>query len=158
MPVLELEWGTETGNAVAALLKVKRSVTADEHFTYAAPPDVPTPPEFASALTALLRDAGAQVKQVEVSRVRAAAAEDPWVLLEALSQPMQAHLARGSAFARNTPPVLCFNLGHPAIDKASRLFTTAPRLAAVLMARLVLVQASKLDAQRDAALTRWALS
>ncbi len=157
-PVLEVEWGSDLGNAVAALLKVKRSVTADAHFTYAAPPDAPTPTGFAEALLALLQDAGAMVRRVEVSAVRGAAREDPWVLLDALSRPVPSEVARGSAFVRRCPPVLCFNLEHPAIAKATPLFTRAPRLAAVLMARLVLVKASKLDADRDAALTRWALS
>ncbi len=157
-PVLELDWGSDAGNAVAALLKVKRTVTADAHFTYAAPPDRPTPPEFASALLSLLRDAGAGITQLEVSEVRGAAVEAPWVLLDALSRPVPHDVASGSAFARRCPPVLCFNLQHPAIREASALFTRAPRLAAVLMARLVLVSASRLDAARDAALTRWALS
>jgi hypothetical protein len=38
------------------------------------------------------------------------------------------------------------------------LFSSAPRLAAVLMARLVLVNASRLDEATDASLTKWALT
>ena len=90
--------------------------------------------------------------------MRGCAADEALVLLDALGQPLPRQRARSSAFARKAPPVLCFNAGHPAVAKAAPLFSQAPRLAAVLMARLVLVSASKLDAARDAALTKWALS
>ena len=90
--------------------------------------------------------------------MRGAAAKQPFVLLDGLSRPVPDDVARGSPFARKTPALLCFNLEHEAIAKAAPLFSRAPRLAAVLMARLVLVKASKLDAARDAALTRWALT
>ncbi len=152
-PVLELEPGD-----VPSLLKAKRTVIADEYFTYAAPPEVPTPKEFGSALVTLLREAGAAVSQVEVSEVRGAAAKVPFVLLEAFSRPVPEVVATGSAFSRKAPGLLCFNLAHEAIAKAAPLFSRAPRLAAVLMARLVLVNAGKLDAARDEALTRWALT
>jgi molecular chaperone HtpG len=158
LPVLDLHWGNELATAIASVLKVKRTVVADEHFTYAAPPDAPTPPEFSAALVALLREAGAAVGQVEVSEVRGAAAKQPFVLLDALSRPVPDEVATGSPFTRRTPSLLCFNLGHEAIAKAAPLFSRAPRLAAVLMARLVLVKSSRLDAARDAALTRWALT
>ncbi len=157
-PVLELDVHQELGRAVVALLKVKRTVIADEHFTYAAPPEVPTPKEFASALVTLLQEAGAAVKQVEVSEVRGAAGKLPFVLLEALSRPVPEEVATGSAFVRKSPGLLCFNSSHEAIAKAAPLFSRAPRLAAVLMARLVLVKASRLDAARDEALTNWALT
>ena len=67
-------------------------------------------------------------------------------------------MARGSPFAQRAPSLVCFNLEHPAIAKAAPLFSRAPRLAAVLMARLVLVSGNRLDAARDAALTKWALA
>ena len=157
-PVLDLEWGEDLATAVASLLKVKRTVVADEHFTYAAPPDVPTPAEFAGALAGLLKQAGANVSQVEVSQVRGAASQLPFVLLEALSRPVPQDVAKASPFARRAPSLLCINLEHEAIAKAAPLFSRAPRLAAVLMARLVLVRSEKLDAARDEALTRWALT
>lgn len=157
-PVLDLEWGNDLATAIAQVLKVKRTVVADEQFTYAAPPDVPTPPEFSGALVSLLKDAGAAVSQVEVSQVRGAAAKLPFVLLDALSRPVPDEVAKGSPFVRRAPSLICFNLEHEAIAKAAPLFSRAPRLAAVLMARLVLVKASRLDAARDAALTRWALT
>jgi hypothetical protein len=157
-PVVDLTWGNELSAIVGHLLKVKGTVVADEHFTYAAPPEVPTPKEFGSALVKLLQDAGAAVDHVEVSEVRGAAAKQPFVLLDALSKPVPESVARGSAFTRKSPSLVCFNLEHEAIAKAAPLFSRAPRLAAVLMARLVLVSANKLDASRDEALTRWALS
>ena len=157
-PVLDPEMGGELLAAIVAVLKVQRTVTADDQFTYAAPPEVPTPREFASALLELLGAAGGRVTQVEVSEVRGAAAKLPFVLLDALSKPVTDDVARGSAFSRKAPSLLCFNLAHEAIARAAPLFSAAPRLAAVLMARLVLVNANKLDASRDEALTRWALT
>lgn len=157
-PVLELEAGNQLSWALVSLLKVKRTVVADEQFTYAAPPETPTPREFAGALVTLLREAGATVSKVEVSEVRGAAAKLPFVLLDALAKPVPDDVARGSPFVRKAPSLICFNLEHEAIAGAAPLFARAPRLAAVLMARLVLVSANKLDSSRDLALTRWALS
>jgi len=157
-PVLELSQSSELARLMPQLLELQRTVVADEHFSYAAPPDVPTPKEFAGALVTLLREAGAGIEKVEVSEVRGAASEDPFVLLEALSRPVPESVANGSPFSRKGPGLLCFNLSHEAIAKAAPLFGKSPRLAAVLMARLVLVKASRLDAARDEALTRWALT
>lgn len=158
LPVLDVQWGTTLGEAVCALVGAKQTRVADEHFTYAAPPERATPREFAAALEELLADAGAQIERVELSEVRGAAADQPWVLLDALSRPSPVQQARSSAFQRKAPKVLCFNLAHEAVGRAAPLLQRAPRLAAVLLARLVLVSASRLDAARDAALTRWALS
>ncbi len=157
-PVLELTAGDEMSAAVTQLLKVKRTVVADEQFTYAAPPEVPTPKEFASALVKLLQEAGASVNAVEVSEVRGAAAKLPFVMLDALSRPVPDEVARSTAFAWKSPSLVCFNLEHEAIAKAAPLFAKAPRLAAVLMARLVLVSANKLDSARCDNLTKWALT
>ena len=93
-----------------------------------------------------------------MSEVRGAAAKLPFVLLDALSRPVPQDVAQGSPFARRAPALLCFNLEHEAIAKAAPLFSRAPRLAAVLMARLVLVKNARLDASRDEALTKWALT
>jgi hypothetical protein len=109
-------------------------------------------------LVTLLREAGAGVSQVEVSEVRGAASKLPFVLLDALSRPVPHDVAKGSPFVRKSPPLLCFNLEHPAIAKAAPLFSKAPRLAAVLMARLVLVHFKKLEAGVDRAMTSWALT
>lgn len=158
IPVLDVAQGTALGDAACELLGVRQTRVADEHFTYAAPPERATPKEFASALRGLLEDAGAKLEQVELSEVRGAAADRPWVLLDALSRPISLEQARRSLFERKAPGVLCFNLAHEAVGQAAPLFQRAPRLAAVLMARLVLVSASRLDAARDAALTRWALT
>ena len=157
-PVIELTDSTSLSLAIVQLLKARRTLIADEHFSYAAPPDSPTPPEFAGALATLLREAGARIAQVEVAQVRGAASKRPFVMLDALSSPVPDEVVKGSPFARKTPGLLCFNLGHETIAKAAPLFSRAPRLAAVLMARLVLVKDGKLDAARDEALTRWALT
>jgi molecular chaperone HtpG len=157
-PVLELAPGHQRTNAALTLLKCRHVAEADHTFLYAAPPERPTPAPFASALTRLLNDAGAHVKSVEVSEVRGARETEAWALLDALSKPMTADRARGSPFSRGAPPLLCLNLSHPSVAKAVPLFSSAPRLAAVLMARLVLVTHGRLDAARDEALTGWALS
>lgn len=156
-PVLELAVGTRHTAEALAFLKSKRAVEADSFFTYAAPPERPTNKPFASALLELLRDAGAGIEQVEVSTLRGAEAEEEWALLDALSRPVTIERARSSPFVRGSPRVLLLNDGHEAVEKAAKLFDRAPRLAAVLMARLVLVSHGKLDQARDAALTGWAL-
>ncbi|MBL8912291.1 MAG: hypothetical protein JNM17_16490, partial [Archangium sp.] len=140
-----------------ALLKTKRAVEADTFFTYAAPPERPTSKPFASALLELLKDAGAGIEEVEVSTLRGADAEEEWALLDALSRPVTLDRARSSPFVRGCPKVLLLNDGHEAVEKAAQLFATAPRLAAVLMARLVLVSHGKLDSARDSEITAWAL-
>lgn len=157
-PVLE---GTASDPAVASFVQregVRHLVTADDAFTYAAPPETPTPPEFARTLSKLLVDAGAQLEHLELSAVRGALSDEPFVLLEALSRCVAKEDALRSPFSRGAPGVLCFNASHPAVRKAAGLFTTAPRLAAFLMARLVLVSESRLTEAREAALTRWALA
>lgn len=157
-PVLELAPGHVRTNAALTLLKCRHVAEADLTFLYAAPPERPTPGPFASALTGLLNDAGAHVKSVEVSEVRGAKDTEAWALLDGLSKPVTADRARSSPFVRGAPPLLCLNLHHPSVAKAVPLFSSAPRLAAVLMARLVLVTHGRLDATRDEALTGWALS
>lgn len=154
VPVLERAQAEEIGS----LVRAGRVVAADEVFTYAAPPEKPTPVEFARALAALLSEAGAKVAQVEASEVRGAAAEQPFVALDALSRCVTKQQAVASLFGRSKPGVLCFNLAHPAVKKAAPLFSSAPRLAAVLLARMVLVHEKKLTVARDEALTRWALT
>ncbi|MFT3711129.1 MAG: hypothetical protein QM817_26165 [Archangium sp.] len=156
-PVLELALGSQAANDALALLKVKHAREADKHFTYAAPPERPTNAVFATALLELLRDAGAGIEQVEVSELRGAEADREWALLDAMSRPVTLERARGSAFTRGCPKVLCLNEGKETVERAARLFATAPRLAALLMARLVLVSHGKLDGARDAVLTGWAL-
>lgn len=156
-PVLEFALGTQSANDALELLKLKHAREADKHFTYAAPPERPTNAVFASALLELLQDAGAQIEQVEVSELRGAEAKEHWALLDAMSKPVTLERARSSPFANGAPKVLCLNEGHEAVERASKLFATAPRLAAVLMARLVLVSHGRLDSARDSALTGWAL-
>lgn len=157
-PVLELSAGTELCNTVAQWLRARSVAVADDRFTYAAPPDAPEPPEFSSALATLLVRAGAKVKKACVAEVRGAGREAPFVLLDALGQPVRLEDARLPPFAKGAPPLLCLNLAHEAIAAAAPLFSRAPRLAAVLMARLVLARCSRLDEERDRALTEWALA
>jgi hypothetical protein len=133
-----------------------RVVIADEVFTYAAPPEKPTPAEFAGALKELLSELS--FSRVEVSEVRGAAAELPFVWLEALSRCVTREEAEASLFSKKKGGVLCFNLAHPAVEKAVPLLTRAPRLAAMLFARMVLVHEGKLSAARDEALTKWGLA
>ncbi len=158
VPVLELRPGAALADLVLGSLKLDGAVEADTHFTYAAPPETPTPRAFAAALLELLTRAGARVQQVEVSTVRGAAHAEPLVLLRALGRPQAFAEAVASPFARGAPPVLCLNPGHAALAAAVPLFDRAPRLAALLVARLVLVRHGRLDAPTDAALTAWGLT
>jgi molecular chaperone HtpG len=137
---------------VAALVKAKQVVIADEVFTYAAPPERATPAEFAAALRELL-----EVPQVEVAEVRGAAADKTYVWLERLSRCVSVTDAIKPVLGRKSG-VLCLNLAHPAVAKAAPLFAKKPRLAALLIARLVLVHEGKLSAAKDQALTKWGLT
>ena len=157
-PVLELAPFGPLAAAVKTQLRAKQAALADGWATYAEPPAGPQPPGFSAALTELLGAAGAKTTQAAVTEVRGAAKQEPMVLVERLGQPIEADVARGSPFSRQAPPVLCLNRAHPSIAAAEPLFATAPRLAAVLMARLVLVRWSKLDDAADRRLTEWALA
>lgn len=158
MPVLELAPGAPLTDLVLSTLKVSQLALAEEHFTYAPAPERLTPPEFAAALQGLLVERGARLERVEVSEVSGAARQEPVVLLEAVGRPLPLAAALGSPFERGAPRVLCLNAAHPAVAAAAPLFARAPRLGAVLMARLVLVHHRRLDAQADWALTAWGLS
>jgi hypothetical protein len=54
-------------------------------------------------------------------------------------------------------PTLCLNLEHPNVSAAAALMRRAPRLAALLWARQLLVRHGLLDAKTDAYLTAWSL-
>lgn len=157
-PVLELTPATEQAQRAQRLLKCGPLADADATFTYAPPAERPTPGPFADALRELLRDAGARIDTVEVAHLKGAGTSGAWALLDALSKPLTAARAQTSPFTRGCPPVLCLNLGNDAVKRAVPLFSSAPRLAALLMARLVLVSHGRLDAERDATLTAWALT
>jgi molecular chaperone HtpG len=158
VPVLELQPSTQLTDLVLASLKLADTVLADEHFTYAAPPERAPFAPFTAALLELLKDAGARVTQVTVSPVRGAGRREPLVLLHALGRPLPFAEALASPFARGAPPVLCLNPDHEAVAAAQGLFERAPRLAAYLLARLVLVHHGRLDAAADARLTDWGLA
>jgi molecular chaperone HtpG len=158
MPVLELTPGAPFTDLVLGTLKLTDVVLAEEHFTYAPAPERLTPPEFAAALLGLLNGRGARFERVELSEVVGAAQGEPFVLLEGVGRPVTREMALGSPFERGAPRVLCLNAAHPAVGAAAPLFARAPRLGAVLMARLVLVHHGRLDHQADWALTAWGLS
>ena len=155
--VLELSLGRPL-QALKALVRAKEIAVAEQRFTYAEPPVAPQPPGFASAVVSLLTTAGAKVKDAMVAEVRGAAKDEPFVVLEAPGRPAHADEARASPFSRRAPGLLVFNHAHPSIAAAEPLFARAPRLAAVLMGRLVLVRSSKLDDAADRRLTEWALT
>ncbi len=158
VPVLELAQDSDLGRVVDGLVGAKSRILADDRYTYAEPPAEPQPPGFGPALLELLKETGARVQQVAVAEVRGAAAEDVSVVVETLGHPVELEAARASPFSRQAGPVLCFNIAHEAVAKAVPLFSTAPRLAAVLMARLVLACAARLDARADGHLTGWGLT
>ena len=124
-----------------------------DRFTYAEPPTTQQPHGFTAALTELLKHAGWAVAGVTVAEVRGAGQTSPFIFIEALGRPIAWELAR----ERRSKATLCLNTLHAQIEGASDLMERAPRLSALLMARLVLVRHGQLDEETDAALTAWAL-
>jgi molecular chaperone HtpG len=140
------------------LLRVRRLVRADLAFSYAEPPTVAQPAAFTSALSELLLGAGCPVETVAVAQVRGAGEREAWIFTEALGRPTPLKDSAKKLKRRAKHPLLCLNRAHPLVDKAAPLLSSAPRLAALLMARVLLVRYGLLDEKTDAYLTGWALS
>lgn len=140
------------------LFKAKRLVRCDQVFSYAEPPTVAQPGAFASALSELLSGAGCPVEAVAVAEVRGAGEGEAWIFTEALGRPTALEDSAKKLKRRGKHPMLCLNRTHPLVAKSAPLLSSAPRLAALLMARVLLVRYGLLDEKTDAYLTGWALS
>lgn len=137
-----------------------RSVTvADSGFTYAEPLIGAQPDAFAQSLTELLAESGCPVQGVTLAEVRGAGASSPWSFIEAVGRPVDAATSgQKLQRRRKSAPLLCLNTAHPRVAKASALMFRAPRLSALLWARLLLVRHGLLDEKTDTLLTGWALA
>ncbi len=152
---LELSPGPRL-RAVAALVGAGEIHVADAFLTYVEPPGLRLP-AFTVGVLELLRAAGAKVDDVVLGEVRGAAREDATVAVESLGRPIPVGHARAGVFKKGEPNLLVFNTAHLSVHAARPLLEKAPRLAAVLLARLVLVEAGRLDEKADRRLTEWGL-
>jgi molecular chaperone HtpG len=139
-------------------LKPDLVLRCDLHFSYAEPPTVAQPAAFIAALAELLTGAGCPVEGVAVAELRGAGQEDPWIFADALGRPASRHTAQAPLKRRRKHPLLCLNRMHPLLEGSMPLLERAPRLAALVVARVLLVRSGLLDEKTDAFLTGWALS
>jgi hypothetical protein len=156
--VAEADDSEPFGEALALVLRARRVLRCERAFSYAEPPTVAQPQAFASALSELLLGAGCPVGGVAIAEVRGAGEEHPWIFTEALGRPTAVKDAVMPLKRKKQHPLLCLNRAHPLVERQAALLTTAPRLAALLMARVLLVRNGLLDDKTDAYLTGWALS
>jgi molecular chaperone HtpG len=131
---------------------------ADASFSYAEPPTTAQPEGFAAALAELLEVADCPVEAVALAEVRGAGAAHAWSFIEVVGRPVTAAAATAALKRKRRSRVLCLNTTHPTVEKATALMHRAPRLSALLWARLLLVRHGLLDAKTDAVLTGWALA
>jgi hypothetical protein len=143
---------------LASQLKTKRLTRCERFFSYAEPPTVAQPGAFAAALSELLSGAGCPVEGVAVAEVRGAGEHEGWIFTEALGRPTPLSQSTLKLKRKRSHPLLCLNRAHPLVERSAPLLTSAPRLAALLMARVLLVRSGLLDDKTDAYLTGWALS
>lgn len=144
--------------ATRALLNLPAAAAAMEVWTLARPdPGAGSTSLLCQALQPLLAAAGAQCKETLVARVHGAGEGELSVRVEGPGRPTRGEAARRSPFVRGGPPVLCLNAAEPRVGSAVELAARAPRLAALLLARLLAASWSALDARRDWALTTLAL-
>ncbi len=157
-PVIEGNSNESFMLAMLTFYRTKLSCDVDRWFTYAEPPTVAQPLAFTLALAELLKGAGCAVAEVAIAEVRGASENQPWFFTQALGRPTYIVDAGAVLKRGHKRPILCFNRKNALIADAEPLLTTAPRLAALLMARLLLVRVGLLDDETDAYLTGWALT
>jgi molecular chaperone HtpG len=158
VPVIELLPNDGLGGVVRERFGLVDSAMAEQVWTHAEPTSGDPAPAFTAALSEALRLLKATSKSVALTRLHGAAAELPFVLVDDLGKPLMLATAAGSPFARKAPGTLVLNQGHADIARLGPLLASAPRLAAMLVARRVAAHFSALDASRDRALTGWGLA
>jgi hypothetical protein len=131
---------------------------AEESWTHAEPVAVEPAPAFTAALVDALELLDARASAVALTRLYGACAQLPFALVHTLGKPVPTETAGASPFARGAAGTLVLNTAHRDFDRLAPLFETAPRLAAMLVARRVAVAFGKLDPDADKTLTGWALS
>jgi molecular chaperone HtpG len=157
-PVVECDESEAFLDDVRHVLKPDVVLRCELHFSYAEPPTVAQPAAFSAALAELLAGAGTPVEGVAVAEVRGAGQEEAWIFTEALGRPTPRHAAQLPLKRRRQHPLLCLNRTHPLLTGSAPLLERAPRLAALVVARVLLVRSGLLDEKTDAYLTGWALS
>ncbi len=155
VPVVEAT-GSE---AFVELLRLRLQVLpAEDHWVHAEPAPVARAPAFAAALQAALKASGSRIDQVVVTRLFGAN-PTPFAMIEQLGMPEAQAKANASPFgAQSAKRVLAVDFGHEELKAIVPLFETAPRLAALLVARRLAVMNAALDPARDWALTQWGLT
>lgn len=158
VPVVE---GVATDGWVESLratFKSRALAAADEHWTHAEPVAVETNPAFAAALAEALALLESRARKVAVTRVHGACEKLPFALVVALGKPLKVELSGMSPFARGAPETLVVNTAHEDIARLGPLLESAPRLAAMLVARRVAIWFGGLGPEAERALTGWALA
>ena len=156
VPVIEGVPGSPwiTGLPISKSIK---PALASERWVHAEPSPIPRAPSFCTALLAVLKLAGGKIERVSVTRVYGPTLELPFPLVEEPGKPEALHNASLSPFAARCPATLALDFSHEQLTPIEPLIERAPRLAALLVARKISVCAGVLDADRDWALTQWAL-
>jgi len=157
VPVLEQSAHQGYLERVGALAGTRAIHLADKAFTWAEQVPEGHHPLFCAALATALRLTGATTSEVVVAPLHGGCQEEPFMVAAAIGRPMRVEHARRSPFVAGAGPLLCLNLAHPEVAKAVPLLRLAPKLAALLIARLVLVVSGKLSVKADTTLTTWAL-
>ncbi len=156
--VVECDEAEPFAKEVLGLLRAESLLRCDRGFSYAEPSTNAQPVAFAAALAELLAGAGCPVEGVAIAAVRGAGEEEAWIFTQALGRPTPRAASTLALKRKRQHPLLCLNRTHPLVDRSAALRDLAPRLAALLMARLLLVRFGLLDEKTDAYLTGWALS
>lgn len=157
IPVIEGVSSDGWVESVRAAFKSRAVAVADEHWTHAEPVAVETAPAFAAALAEALELLEARARTVAITRVHGACAKLPFALVSALGKPLKVELSGMSPFDRGAPQTLVVNTAHEDIARLAPLLQTAPRLAAMLVARRVAIWFGGLGPDAERALTGWAL-
>jgi hypothetical protein len=131
---------------------------ADEWWTHAEPVASDSAPAFSAALLDALALLKGAPRAVTLTRVHGACSEQPFALVHALGKPVLKTVAQGSPFIRKAPPTLVLNVAHPDIARLAPLLDSAPRLAAMLVARRMAVAFGALHDDAERTLTGWALT
>lgn len=155
-PVAEGAVGSDVVESLEPYLGASGHALAGGLYTCAVPPDGVLP-GLDAALRPLLEQLGVRTSQLAVATLLGANETRPFARIEAIGRPLLRDAASSSPFAWRGPPVLCFNRSHDGVAAALGLFTTVPKLAALLLARVVAVQ-RPWRRGADEALIEWALS
>lgn len=159
IPVLPGDGNDEGVNAARILLgDVRYQVrAAGSIFAIGFPDGRPEAAALAEAVARFLGVAGAEVDEVHVGAVQGAGAADRALRLHGAGRPTRIKEARQPVFRASGPAVLYLNTADDAVASAVALAGRSPRLAGLLMARLLCVSEGALGERIDRQLTESAL-